>query len=47
VEGDKLIFQTKKIYKKTYYKKGLWPNYIAFLEPAYIFSQAKVVLKKQ
>jgi hypothetical protein len=47
VENDKLLIATKKIYKKNFDKKELWPNYIAFLEPAYKFSQAKIVLKKK
>ena len=46
VEGDKLILTTKKVYKKNYDKKEAWPNYVSFLEAAYKFSQAKVVLKK-
>lgn len=46
IDGDKLIITTKKLYKKSFDKKELWPNYIAFLEPAYKFSQAKIVLKK-
>jgi hypothetical protein len=46
-EGDKLVISTKKIYKKNFDKKEAWPNYIAFLEPAYKFSQLKVVLKKK
>jgi hypothetical protein len=47
VEGDKLIVTTKKVYKKNFDKKELWPNYIAFLEAGYKFTQTKVVLKKQ
>jgi hypothetical protein len=47
LDGGKLIVNAKKIYKKNFDKKELWPNYIAFLEPAYKFSQLKVVLKKQ
>ena len=47
VDGDKLIITTRKLYKKSFDKKELWPNYIAFLEPAYKFSQAKIVLKKK
>ena len=47
VEGDKLIITTKKIYKKNFDKKELWPNYVAFLEAAYKFSQAKIVLRKK
>jgi hypothetical protein len=46
-EEDKLIITTKKVYKNNYDKKEAWVNYIAFLEPAYKFSQAKVVLKKK
>ena len=47
VTGNKLLITTKKIYKNTFDKKEAWPNYIAFLEPAYKLSQAKVVLKKK
>jgi hypothetical protein len=47
VDGDKLIITTRKLYKKSFDKKELWPNYIAFLEPAFKFSQAKIVLKKK
>jgi hypothetical protein len=47
VTGDKLLITTRKIYKNNYDKKEAWPNYIAFLEPAYKLSQAKVVLKKK
>jgi hypothetical protein len=47
MDGDKLVVTTKKIYKKNYDKKDNWPNYVAFLEAAYKFTQAKVVLKKQ
>ena len=47
VEGDKLVVSTKKIYKKNFDKKEQWPNYVAFLEAGYKFSQSKVVLKKQ
>ena len=47
IEGEQLIITTKKIYKKSFDKKELWTNYIAFLEPAYKFSQAKIVLKKK
>jgi len=46
-EGDKLVISTRKIYKKNFDKKELWPNYVAFLEAAYKFSQSKVVLKKK
>ena len=38
---------TKKFYKKSFDKKEAWANYIAFLEPAYRFSQAKIVLKNK
>jgi hypothetical protein len=47
VKDDQLLIRTKKIYKKSFDKKELWPNYVAFLEPAYKFSQAKIVLKKK
>ena len=47
LENDKLIISTKKIYKKNFDKKELWPNYVAFLEAAYKFSQAKIVLRKK
>jgi hypothetical protein len=42
-----LLISTKKIYKNNFDKKEAWPNYIAFLEPAYKLSQAKIVLKKK
>jgi hypothetical protein len=45
VDGDKLIITTHKLYKKSFDKKEAWPNYIAFLEPAYKFSQQKIVVK--
>jgi hypothetical protein len=47
IDNDKLLIITKKLYKKNFDKKDAWPNYIAFLEPAYKFSQAKIVLKKK
>ncbi|HEY6954671.1 MAG TPA: hypothetical protein VI385_05470, partial [Flavisolibacter sp.] len=47
VDGDKLLITTRKLYKKSFDKKEAWPNYIAFLEPAYKFSQSKIVLKKK
>ncbi|MFL5807869.1 MAG: hypothetical protein ACJ749_00030, partial [Flavisolibacter sp.] len=46
IDGEKLIVTTRKLYKKNFDRKEAWPNYIAFLEPAYKFSQAKIVLKK-
>ncbi|HSU28979.1 MAG TPA: hypothetical protein VLJ68_11385 [Chitinophagaceae bacterium] len=45
-EGSKVTVTTWKIYKKNFDKKELWPNYVAFLEAAYKFSQLRVVLKK-
>ncbi len=42
-----LLITTRKVYKNNFDKKDAWPNYIAFLEPAYKLSQAKVVLKKK
>lgn len=47
LDGEKLIITTRKLYKKNFDKKEAWSNYIAFLEPAYKFSQAKIVLKKK
>lgn len=47
IDGDLLIVTTRKVYKKNFDKKEAWPNYIAFLEPAYKFSQLKIVLKKK
>ena len=47
MEDNKLMINTRKIYKKNFDKKEAWVNYVAFLEPAYKFSQAKVVLKKK
>jgi len=47
VDGDKLVVSTKKVYKKNFDKKEQWPNYVAFLEAGFKFSQSKVVLKKQ
>lgn len=46
-EAEKLLISSKKIYKKNFDKKEAWPNYMAFLEPAYKFSQLKIVLKKK
>lgn len=47
VEDNKLYITARKIYKKSFDRKEAWPSYVAFLEPAYKFSQAKVVLKKK
>ncbi|GAA4325834.1 DUF3857 domain-containing protein [Flaviaesturariibacter amylovorans] len=47
VEDNKLLVTTRKVYKKNFDPKANWPNYVAFLEPAYKFSQAKVVFKKK
>jgi len=47
VDGNKLLVNAKKLYKKNFDKKEAWPNYVAFLEPAYKFSQLKIVLKKK
>ncbi|HEX5653077.1 MAG TPA: DUF3857 domain-containing protein [Chitinophagaceae bacterium] len=47
LEGDKILITTTKLYKKNFDKKEAWPNYIAFLEAAYKFSQSKLVLKKK
>jgi len=47
LDNNKLLISTKKLYKRNFDKKESWPNYIAFLEPAYKFSQLKIVLKKK
>jgi hypothetical protein len=47
LENDKVLISSKKIYKKNFDKKDAWPNYVAFLELAYKFSQSKIVLKKK
>ena len=46
MDSGKLVVTTKKVYKKNFDKKDLWPNYVAFLEAAWKFTQARVVLKK-
>lgn len=46
-EDGKLLITTTKIYKKNFDRKEAWPNYVAFLEAAYKFSQSKIVLKKK
>lgn len=47
IDGNKLVVTTKKIYKTNFDKKEKWTNYVSFLEAAYKFTQAKIVLKKQ
>ncbi|MFL5787632.1 MAG: hypothetical protein ACJ748_06240 [Flavisolibacter sp.] len=47
LEGNVLTITTQKQYKKNFDQKENWPNYVAFLEPAYKFSQSKIVLKKK
>lgn len=47
LEGEKLLITTRKVYKKNFDRKDTWANYVAFLEPAYKFSQLKVVMKKK
>ena len=47
LEGDKLLINTTKLYKKNFDRKETWPNYVAFLEAGYKFSQVKIVLKKK
>jgi hypothetical protein len=47
LENDKVLITSKKIYKKNFDKKEAWPNYVAFLESAYKFSQSKIVFKKK
>ncbi|TMI83907.1 MAG: hypothetical protein E6H10_06995 [Bacteroidetes bacterium] len=47
LENDRLLISSKKIYKRNFDKKEAWPNYVAFLESAYKFSQSKIVFKKK
>lgn len=47
INDNSLLITTRKVYKNNFDKKEAWPNYIAFLEPAYKLSQAKLVLKKK
>ena len=47
LDTDKVFISTRKLYKKNFDKKEAWPNYVAFLEPAYKFSQLKIVMKKK
>ena len=47
IDGNTLFITTQKQYKKNFDKKEAWPNYVAFLEPAYKFSQARIVLKSK
>jgi hypothetical protein len=47
LENEKVLISSKKIYKKNFDKKEAWPNYVAFLESAYKFSQSKIVFKKK
>lgn len=46
LEGDKLIVDTEKNYKKIHVKKEDWNQMIAFLDAAYNFTQKKVILKR-
>lgn len=46
MEGDKLIIDTEKIYKKEYVKKENWNEMVEFLDAAYTFTQKKVILKQ-
>ena len=47
LENGRVMISSKKIYKRNFDKKEAWPNYVAFLESAYKFSQAKIVFKKK
>lgn len=46
VIGTKLVIKTKKYYKANFAKATDWPLMVEFLEAAYKFSQAKILLKK-
>ena len=46
-EGNTIKIKAEKIYKNYHDTKDKWPLYIEFLEPAYDFSHAKIVLKEK
>ena len=43
---NKLIIRTIKVYKTNYLPESQWPDMIHFLDKAYEFSQAKILLIK-
>ncbi len=47
IDGNILIIKTNKGYKHYFEPNSNWPKMIAFLDAAYTFTQAKVLLKKQ
>lgn len=47
MKDNNLVITTKKLYKRNFDKKEVWANYVSFLEAAYKFSQAKIVVKKK
>jgi hypothetical protein len=47
VEGNQLLINTTKSYKKLDSPVEEWPEYLEFLDAAYDFTQQKVLFKKQ
>jgi hypothetical protein len=47
MEGNVLKISTHKTYKNNYESAEDWPKMVSFLESAYDFTQAKILLKKQ
>ncbi len=45
-EGNTLIINTSKVYKKEHIEKADWESLVKMLEGAYDFSQKKIILKK-
>jgi hypothetical protein len=46
VEGNKIILDVKKIYKKVHFEATQWNEMLAVLDAAYNYSQSKIILKK-
>jgi hypothetical protein len=46
IEGNEIVINTEKHYKKTTMTKAEWVKMIAFLDAAYNFTQKKIILKK-
>ena len=47
VEGQVLTLLVKKVYKQAVVKKEEWPAFVTLLDAAFMFTQRKVLLKKQ
>lgn len=47
VTGDKLLIDTRKVYKVTDASKDKWTDFIEFTDAAFNFSQAKIMLIKK